>query len=179
MKLYELTNDFQQLFESLDEMTDNENLTEEERQNLETAWYDTLEGIEMEFDDKAENVAAYIKMVKSEAEMLKAEESSLKARRLQKEKHIERLKSYLLENMNRISRKKIDGAMARISVRNNPETAVFSDEKGFIEWAKIHNDDFLRYKEPEINKTEVRKFLQDGGEIQGVSLGRSQSVIIK
>lgn len=179
MKLYELTKDFQTLFNSLDEMTDNEELSDEERENLETAWYDTLEGIETEFTDKAENVAAYIKIMKSEADMLKAEEDRLKARRLQKEKHAESLKAYLLESMKRVNLNKIEGTMAKISVRNNAETVVFKNEKAFIEWAKTNNDDLLRYKEPEIRKTDVKKFLQSGGKIEGVSLCRSQSLIIR
>lgn len=178
-KLYELTNDFQALFNSLEEVTDNSELTEEERENFETAWFDTLEGVEAEFEDKAENVAVYIKMLRAEADILKAEEDSLKARREQKSRRIENLKKYLLDSMNKVSLKKIDKPMAKLSVRNNAESAVFADEKAFIEWAKVNNDDFLRYKEPEIKKMEVKKFLQDGGKIEGVTLGRSQSVIIK
>lgn len=178
-KLYELTNDFQTLFDSLEEVTENTELTDEERANFETAWFDTLDGIEAEFADKAENVAVYIKMLKAEADTLKMEEESLKARREQKTKRAENLKEYLLDNMKRVNLNKIDKPMAKLSIRNNAESAVFADEKAFIEWAKENGDDFLRYKEPEIKKTEVKKFLQDGGKIQGVSLCRSQSLIIK
>lgn len=179
MKLYELTNDFQALFDSLEDVSENSELTDKEREDFETAWFDTLEGIEAEFEDKAENVAVYIKMLKSEADALKEEEASLKARREQKIKRVENLKKYLLDSMNKVNLKKIDKPMAKLSVRNNAETAVFSDEKAFIEWAKENNDELLRFKEPEIRKTEVKKFLQDGGKIKGVSLSRSQSVIIK
>lgn len=179
MKLYELTNDFQTLFESLDEMTDNDELTDEQKQSLETAWFDTLESIEADFNDKAENVAVYIKMLSAEAAMLKAEEENLRERRKQKERRMENLKEYLLENMSRVKLKNVKGTMAEISVRNNPESVRFADEKAFVEWAKVHNDKLLRYKEPEIRKTDVKKFLQGGGEIDGVSLMRTQSVIIK
>lgn len=178
-KLYELTNDFQALFDSLEDVTENTELTDEQRKDFETAWFDTLESIEAEFEDKAENIAVYIKLLNSQADMLKAEENALKSRREQKAKRVENLKRYLMNGMSAVNLKKIDMPMAKISIRNNAETAVFEDEQSFIEWAKENNDDLLRYKEPEIRKTEVKKFLQDGGKIKGVSLGRSQSLIIK
>ena len=60
MKLYELTNDFQRLFDSLEDMTENAELTAEEKAEAEKVWFDTLECVEAEFTDKAENVAAYV-----------------------------------------------------------------------------------------------------------------------
>lgn len=179
MKLYEIANDFQTLFDSLEEMTEDTELTDEERENLETAWFDTLEGIEAEFADKAENVAAYIKLIKSQADILEAEEKALKARKEQKRKQAEGLKRYLIEGMKKVNLTKIDLPMAKLSIRNNAETAVFEDEKAFIEWAKVNKNELLRYKEPEICKTDVKKYLQSGGKIAGVTLGRSQSLIIK
>lgn len=178
-KLYELTSDFKTLFDNLEDMTDDPDLTDEQRLDLETAWFDTLETIEAEFENKAENVAVYIKNLIAEAEVLKAEENALKVRRHQKEKRVESLKKYLIGSMNAVNLKKIDRPMARLTVKNNAETAVFADEKAFIKWAKENNDDLLRYKDPEIAKTEVKKYLQSGGELPGVTLGRTQSIIIK
>lgn len=40
-------------------------------------------------------------------------------------------------------------------------------------------EDFLRYKEPEINKTAVKEALKAGEKIPGAELGRTQSIIIK
>ena len=54
MKLYELTNDFQRLFDSLEDMTENAELTAEEKAEAEKVWFDTLECVEAEFTDKAE-----------------------------------------------------------------------------------------------------------------------------
>lgn len=179
MKLYEISDTFMTLFNSLESMTDDEELTPEEKEDRETAWFDTLEMLEEEFTDKAENVAAYIKMLKGEAEVLKAEEQELSRRRKAKERRAESLKAYLLSSMQAVSLSKIDRPMAQISIRNNAETAVFSDESGFIRWAEEDHDDLLRYKAPEIDKTAVKKYLQAGGEIPGVKLARSQSLMIK
>lgn len=77
MKLYELTNDFQRLFDSLEDMTENAELTAEEKAEAEKVWFDTLECVEAEFTDKAENVAAYVKVLNSGAKMLEADNRRL------------------------------------------------------------------------------------------------------
>ncbi len=55
MSLYELTNDFAQLFDQLDEISSMDNAEE-----FKQAWFDTLSGIEEEFEVNAENIGAYI-----------------------------------------------------------------------------------------------------------------------
>ena len=67
---------------------------------------------------------------------------------------------------------------AKISLRNNQETAQFANEKEFISWANINRPDLLKYT-PEISKTAVKSALQNGDKIQGVVLGRTVSAIIK
>lgn len=179
MKLYEITNDFQKLFDEFENLTDNEELTEDEKSEMEQAWFDTLEGIECEFINKAENVAAYIKLIKAQAEMLKQEEAKLSARRKQKENRAENLKAYLLESMKKVNLSKIDTPMALLSIRNNAESAVVEDVSKVIEWAEKHADDILRYKAPEISKTELKRLIQSGVEVPCAHLARTQSLIIK
>lgn len=171
MKLYDYAAEFAELFDSLGDMAGDD--------DLEQAWFDTLESIEAEFEVKAENVAAYIKQLKGEADMLREQERAFAERRRAKEHHAERLKKYLLDSMAAVNLKKIDRPMAVISVRNNAESPLFVNESGFIEWAKRNADELLRYKEPEIDKTAVKRYLQGGHELDGVRLERSQSVIIK
>lgn len=79
-----------------------------------------------------------------------------------------------------MGRAKIETTMARISVKNNPESLRFDSEKDFIAMC-IRNimDDYLRFKEPEINKTAVKAALKSGIEIPGAALERKQSLVIK
>lgn len=170
MKLYEYAAEFAELFDSLDEM---------DGEDMEQAWFDTLESIEAEFDDKAENVIAYIKELKAQAAALKEQEKAFAERRRAKEHHAERLKKYLLDCMNATNRVKIDRPMGCATVRNNVESPRFDSENSFIEWAKRNADELLRYKEPEIDRTAVKRYLQAGHSLDGVTLERSQSVIIK
>ena len=197
MKLYELSTDFSRLFDDFDAICSYEPEKSESgdyiddggsiiedlaayRQELQEAWFDTIDGIEQEFEDKAENVAAYIKSLKAEADDLKEEEAALNRRRKVKENQIDRLKDYLLHSMMTINRTKIDTPKAKLSIRNNAESVQFDDEEQFIRLCLARGqDDYLRYKDPELNKIAVKKALQSGMEIDGARLIRTQSLIIK
>lgn len=175
MKLYELTNDFAQLFDQFDKISSMDNAEE-----FKQAWFDTLSGIEEEFEVKAENIGAYIKELTAAAKYLKAEEEALSKRRKAKEKQAEWLKKYLLESMQAIGRTKIDRPMAVLSIRNNPESVHFEDENAFITLCQRNgSDDYLRYKAPEINRSAVKEALQAGQKIEGASLIRTQTISIK
>lgn len=196
MKLYESAGVFARLFEDFEDLCAEPEKNEngdyidpfgtvisdvaaylQERQE---AWFDTLSGIEEEFEVKAENVAAYIKGLKAEADALKAEETTLSRRRKTKENQMERMKAYLLENMQLINRQKIDTPKAKLSIRTNPESVQFDDENEFITRCELAGaDDFLRYKKPEIDKAEVKAALKRGDRIEGARLIRTQSLIIK
>ena len=176
MKLYELTTDFAQLFDRFDEISKLDGDAEEYKQ----AWFDTLSGIEEEFEVKAENIGAYVKALTAAAKDLKAEEDALAKRRKAKEKQAEWLKKYLLESMQAIGRKKIDRPMAVLSIRTNPESVRFDDENAFITLCQRDgNDDYLRYKAPEINRSAVKEALQHGEKVEGAYLARDQRIDIK
>ena len=173
-----MTSQFRQLFDSLDAIMENDD-AELDTEEMAEAWFDTLEGMELEIEDKAENVALYIKGTLAEVEAIKAERDRLDARMKARKNAAERLKKYLLDNMVKASRNKIETAKTVISVRSNAESVSVADEGSFIEWAQKHHDDYLRYKTPEINKTAVKKALQSVEEIPCCELVRTQSVIIK
>lgn len=183
MKLYELSEQFAELFDRFDEI--NEYTPEDggdpeaAREMLRCAWFDTLTAIEDEFDVKAENVACYIKSMNAEIKAMKEEESALRRRRQAFENSVERLKGYLLGTMNAIGRNKIDMPRARLSIRKNAESLVIDDELRFIEWAQSNNDDLLKYSLPEIRKTDTKKMIQSGQKLPFVHLTRTESLTIK
>ena len=143
------------------------------------AYFDTLEGIEGEFAEKAENIACFIKELTVEADGLETEAKTMAARARTKRNLIVRLKNLLLENMQRCSINKIDRTRARISLRNNAESVSIPNDAALIPWLIEHAEDCLTYKAPEISKTKVKAALQGGREIPGASLVRTISVIIK
>lgn len=139
-----------------------------------------LDGAAADFEASAGNIAAVIKNLAAEAEDLREQEKIFAARRRAKEKSVERLKSYLLQEMQNLGTPKIETTQAKISLRNNPESAQIADENAFIEWALENDrDSLLIYKKPDISKTAVKIALKAGEELPGAALGRTVSVIIK
>lgn len=186
MKLYELSNQFADLFDRFDEINeftpeDGEEIPDLDafRESMREAWFDTLSGIEEEFDIKAENIACYIKNINAEIKAMKEEEAALRRRRQAFEKSVERMKGYLLGSMLAIGRSKIDTPRARLSVRNNAESIVIDDAAGFIGWAEENAVELLKYAAPEIRKTDAKKLLQAGEVLPFAHLTRTESLTIK
>lgn len=196
MKLYEITAEFADLFDRFDEIANYTPDTDEYgryitekgdiiedldayRQNFLTAWFDTLTAIEGEFNEKAENVAVYIKNLNAEIKAVKAEEKALKARRLSIEGQAKRMTNYLLRSMNAIGVKTIDMPRARMTLKLNPESVVIENEGALIHWAMKHDDSLLKYSDPEIKKNDVKSLLRMGQNVPYAHLERKESVTIK
>lgn len=178
MKLYELTTDFSDLFDRFDEIDSWEPDTDEDGKPIDDngnvikdveaykeamlqAWFDTLDGIEELFEDKAVNTAMYIKNLRSEAEQCKAEKMRFAARQSQKEKAADRLEKYLLDSMQRIGRTTIDRPQALITIKQNPESTIIENELAFIEWAEsTNNKKLLKYNQPSIKLNDVKSLIR-------------------
>lgn len=197
MKLYELTESFAELFSQFEDINEYEPDTDADGQPIDgngdiiedveaykekmlTAWFDTLEGIEGEFDEKAESIAVYIKQLKAEAKMLKAEKAAIAKRQSQKEKQAENLKAYLLNSMQALGRQKIDMPRAVISLKKNAPCLVIDDEISFVEWAEEHNlARLLKYSMPEVKKNDVKALCKNGEAIPFVHMESKQSLSVK
>ena len=197
MKLYEYADSFSQLFDEFDAIADFEPAQNDAGQyidddgniipdlaaykaDMQQAWFDTLDGIEEGFEVKAENIACFIKQLDGELEMLKKQKAAFERRRKAKETQLEGMRNYLLTCMQKIGRTKIETPLAKISIRNNAESVQIDNESDFITRCQMCGaDDYLRYKTPEIDKTAVKADLQKGYKIEGASLVRKQSIIIK
>lgn len=194
-KLFDISADFEELFNRFDEIQEMEFEKNEDGQfvdpegniiNPETyradmlqAWFDTLEGIEEEFNFKAENTAQYIKSLKAEEAAIKSEEDKLKKRRQQYSHKIECMTVYLKNCMMQMGVKKIETPRARITIRNNAPSLKIADEISFINMLQENSrDDLLKYELPEIRKSEIKKLIKSGEVFPGAVLESSQSVII-
>lgn len=196
MKLFDYAESFEELFNSLDAISDYEPQKNEEGEYIDDdgniiddlaavkadmlqAWYDTLDGIEEGFEAKAENIACYLKQLSGELEMLKQQKAAFERRRKSKENQIEGLQNYLIRCMEKINRKSIDAPKAKITVKLNPEAAEVIDEALFIKWAAANAPEYLRPKDPDINKTKLKTDLKLGKEIPLAELKRKKSLTIK
>ena len=197
MKLYELTEMYSDLFNQFDAINEWEPDTNADgmpidddgniianvdayRNKMLTAWFDTLTGIEGEFDEKAESIAIYYKQLLAEAKMLKSEKAAIAKRQSQKEKQAESLKTYLFKSMQALGRQKIDMPRAVMSLKKNAPSLVVDDEISFVEWAEEHNlDHLLKYSMPEVKKNDVKVLCKKGEEIPFVHMETKQSLSIK
>ncbi len=198
MKLYELTGDFTDLFdrfEGIDNwepdinedghpIDDNGNVIENVtayKEAMLQAWFDTLDGIEELFEDKAVNIAMYIKNLRSEAEQIKVEKLRLEKRQSAKNKAADRLENYLFNSMQAIGRTSIDNRpQAQIRIKQNPESTVIEDERKFIEWAEsTGHDNLLKYEQPTVRKKEVKVLIKREEKIPFAHLERKTVLNIK
>ena len=193
--LYSMTKQFEELFNSYEAIADMQFDPDGEggyldddgnpvdpaavREEMAQAWFDTLDGMEIAIQEKAENVALYIKNLDYEIKAIKNEKSRLDARLKSKENSCKNMLEYLKNCLEAAKLKKIETPRAAISIRNNPESVEITDEKSFIGWAQDNNDDLLRYKDPEVNKTAVKQLLKAGEEVPFAKLIRTQSLNIK
>ena len=197
MKLHKLSEMFSNLFNQFDSINEyepekdevgnyideNGNIIENVdayRNEMLAAWFDTLEGIEGEFDEKAESIAIYYKQLTAESKILKAEKDAIAKRQSQKEKQAESLKAYLLNSMQALGRKRIDMPKAVITVKNNAPSLVIDDEISFIDWAQKNNFDYLlKYSMPDVKKNDVKALCKSGKEFPYVHMESKQSLNIK
>lgn len=196
MRLHNYADIYVQLFDSYDDIMDHEPEINENgeyldddgniipdieayRADMQTAWFDTLDGIETEFEQKAENIACYIEQLEGELAMLERKKAATERRRKAKANHLKAMKSYLLDCMQKIGRTRFETGNVKVTIRNNPEAPQFENEREFIKWAKENAPELLNYGEPKIYKTSVKDVLRSGVDLPGVVLGRTQSLVIK
>ena len=138
--------------------------------------FEKLNEMQMEKDKKLENVALYIKQLEAEAEAIRAEEKALAERRKVKENRIEGLKGWLSAVL---EGQPFETAKVRLSFRKN-EKVEFEDELSVLEYCEKNNlDSCLKYKFPDISKTEIKKLLKAGEKIPGAVLVETNNLQMK
>ena len=167
MKLYELTDQYNQLLEMAD------------CDIPEDVLRDTLESIYQEFDEKADSIACLIKDLDAEANAIRLEEVQLASRRKSRQKTADKLRKYLSDEMLRLGKSGFESARNKVSFRKSKSVSFLWDEKDIVDWAMVHRDDFLIYAPPTISKAKLFEILKNGGEIPGVEICENQNIQIK
>ena len=132
-----------------------------------------INALQMEREQKIENIALYIKNQEAMVSAIREEEKALASRRRTCENRVERLKEYLKTALagNRFQTAKCD-----IRFR---KTSVVEIGDGFIDWAEKNREDLLRYKLPEVDKTAVAKALKNGDIVPFTGITEKMGVTIK
>lgn len=127
-----------------------------------------LESLQMEFDNKVEGIALWIKNLVAEAKMVKEEKDNLAARQKACENKAESLKKYLASAL---GGEKFKTSKVSISYRKSKSVEV--------EDITLLDYDYLKFKEPEADKTKIKKALEGGISLEGVSLVEKNNIQIK
>ena len=164
MKLYEISNEYNQFLQAV----------EDEEIPIE-AVADTLEAIEGEFEDKADNIACVIKNKEAELLARKAEKDALDKRIKSKKAQIDSLKNYLSCSMQAIGMERLETPRNAISFRKSTSLYI-ADEEAFK--AK-YPDLCITETTVKIPKADVTKLMKEGQELEGAELKQSMNLQVK
>lgn len=166
MKLYEINAEIEKLFDfGADEET---YLVDPDTGEVFFGTADTLfNQLALEWDNKIEGIALLIKNNLAEAELIRAEEQALAARRRAKENAAARLKEFLAYELDGT---KFETAKVKISYRKS-KSVVITDESRIP-------PQYLRIK-TEPDKAGMKAILEAGSEIPGAQLIEKNGIIIK
>ena len=161
MNLYEITSDYVRLME----MAEDPDLDPE-------ILRETMEELDGELEEKAENYAKVIKEMESRATALKAESDRLTARRKAIENGIDRMKRNLEASMIATGKRKFKTDLFSFNIQPNPPKVVFDEDYPIPE-------EFLIPQDPKINTEEIKKRLKDGEELKFAKLEQGESIRIR
>lgn len=136
-----------------------------------------LDALQMEREAKLEGVALWIKDMRAETAAIKEEADKLTARKKALDNKIESLKTWLMyaldgEKLNTPRCKVYQTHIQRVNVTDEEELLNYI-------YSTTSPGMYLRYKDPELNKEEIKKAMKDGYKFPGAELEDTESVVIK
>jgi transcriptional regulator of heat shock response len=159
MKLYELTQNYNQLLEMAEDMEMD-------------ALRDTLESIQDAIEDKAENLAKLIKCLDADAKAIKEEEQRLAERRRAIENKVSSCKEYLQNQLEVAGLQKVKRPTITVAIQNNPPSVEIADES-------MIPTDYMIPQPSKIDKKAILTALKEGSTIDGCALKQTRGVRIR
>ena len=160
MKLYELTENYNNLLELLDRDDIDPQIIQ-----------DALNSVADDIDTKADNIVRLIKSLKAEEEALKNEIANLTVRKQSVSNKSDRLKQYLADQMAITGRDKI-GKLHQARMQNNPPSVSVENEKAIPSC-------YWLWQEPKLDRKAILQLLKEGQEIAGATLVQDRSLRVK
>ncbi len=129
---------------------------------------DKFDELNLTREAKIENICLWIKNLKAEAEALKAEKEAFAQRQKAAENKMESLKRYISGYLDGTA---FESAKVKVSFKKS-ESLEISEEA-------VIPDEYLRFKEPEVNKADLKKAIKEGLTIGGVWIEEKNNIQIK
>ena len=136
---------------------------------------DTLEGLAGELEDKAVNVAKFIRNMEATVEAIKAAEVEMAKRRKALENRVAWLKGYLKSSMEVTGISKIECPYFRLSIAKNPAALDMFDESLIPAEYKYTETVTTEF----IDKAAIKADLAKGLLVQGARLVKGSHLVIK
>ncbi len=151
--LWNISEEMIELENLITQLQDSEELSEEEKEDKINQLFSEWLTADTNFEEKAEKVAHYIKYLEAITEARKAEAKRIRVLASMSEKQGNKLRDYLIREMQRVNKTKIEGVTCKLSMRKKPPSICLKVEPEDLP------DEFKRVKiEP--NLTEIRKALK-------------------
>lgn len=129
---------------------------------------DMLDEIQLERDTKIEQLCLWIKNLKADAAAYKAEKDSFARKQKAAENKAESIKNY------------IQSALAGEKFKTNRVTISYrKSEQVECQDITLVDKDYLRFKDPELDKAKVKAALKNGTEVAGCQLIEKQNMQIR
>lgn len=129
---------------------------------------DKFEALGLERDAKIENICLWIKNLKAEVEALKAEKDAFDKRKKAAENKLESLKKYITGYLEGTA---FESTKVKVSFRKSESLEV-------TDISKIP-EEYLKYKEPDVDKTAIKNAIKQGKSFEGVLIVENQNIQIK
>ena len=127
-----------------------------------------LDNLELEKNEKIEQLCLWIKNLKSDAAAYKAEKDSFAKKQKAAENKAESIKNYIAYIL---AGEKFKTDRVTVSYRKSEQVECLD--------MSLVDDDYLRFKAPELDKTKIKKALKDGVKVGGCMLVERQNMQIK
>ena len=162
--LYELTNEFAQLLDAL----------ENAQNDTEAAFLlDELDALSADIEQKAANYARALRNYEAQIVAVKTERERLTEQQKRAEKQIERLKARLLEAMQAMNLKDISTPIGKWRVQMNPPGCSVLDERAVPEAFRVPQPD-------KIDRAAILRHFKETGELlPGVEITQNMSIRFK
>lgn len=133
---------------------------------------DTLDSIEEAIEDKAENIAKWIRNLEADKKAFEEEEKRFKEKKQAADNRIKSLKLYLEDNMRLTGKTKFKAGFFSFAIQNNPPSVEVFDEA-------LIPKQFLIAQPVKIDRAGIKELLKAGEEVPGAELKHSSGLRIR
>lgn len=161
MRLYELTENYK----NLQELLENPDIPQE-------MILESLNSIEGDIFTKLENIVKLLRSIEADIKIIKEEKQRLSAKQSSLENRCVNLKTYVEGALKALGKDKVKSGLFTLSIQKNPSSVNVVDFKAIPEG-------YLKFKEPDIDRKAILEDLKQGRTVPGAELIQTEGLRIR